>query len=189
MINSDFLSIIFIAFGLSADCFAVALSGSVSMRTLSKSQVFRASITFGIFQAVMPVLGWLVGGTVLELISGYDHWAAFALLAFVGGRMIRESFRSEDDRSPDSDITRGFTLLTLAVATSIDALAVGLSFAFLEINIILASSIIGIVAFVVSIIGFLIGKKVGSLVGRRAEILGGVVLIIIGLRILLVHIL
>ena len=188
MASIDFLSVLLIAFGLSADCFAVALSGSIAMRTLSFLQVFRASIAFGVFQALMPVLGWLVGRTIAELISDYDHWLAFTLLTFIGSKMIWESFHSRNDRSKNTDVTKGFLLLTLSVATSIDALAVGLTFAFMKINIALASSTIGIVAFMVSTIGFLIGKKVGSLVGRRAETIGGVVLIGIGLRILLEHI-
>ena len=189
MSGIDFLSIILIAIGLSADCFAVALSGSISMRALSRLQVFRASLAFGIFQALMPVLGWLAGRTVVEVIAGYDHWVAFILLALVGGRMISKSFRSRDRHTERTDITKGILLLTLSVATSIDALVVGLTFAFLEINIVVASSTIGITAFVVTAIGFLLGRKASNLIGRRAEVIGGVVLIGIGLRILLTHIL
>ena len=189
MPNVHFLSILLIAIGLSADCFAVALSGSISGRTLSFLQVFRVSLSFGLFQAIMPVLGWLAGRTVVEFISGYDHWLAFGLLAFVGSRMIWESFRSKDGRRGDTDISKGFLLLTLSIATSIDALAVGLSFAFLKINIVLASSTIGIIAFLVTTLGFVLGRKVGSLIGKRAEIVGGVILLGIGLRIILEHIL
>jgi len=185
----DFLSILLIAIGLSADCFAVALGGSISMKTLSRLQIFRVSLAFGLFQALMPVLGWLAGQTLVKIIADYDHWVAFILLAIVGGRMIWESFRSEESRSENADITKGVLLLTLSVVTSIDALVVGLSFAFLEISIITASLTIGIVALVVTAIGFLLGRKLGSLIGRRAEALGGVVLIGIGLRILLTHIL
>lgn len=181
------LSIVLIALGLSADCFAVALSGSAAMRSLSYRQVLRAAFSFGLFQTVMPVLGWLAGRTVVELISAYDHWLAFALLAFVGGRMVRESFVSGRKKSRDVDITRGLLLLTLSVATSIDALAVGLSFAFLRINIIQASVAIGLVAFTVTTAGFLIGRKAGNLLGRRAKLVGGLVLIAIGLRILITH--
>jgi putative Mn2+ efflux pump MntP len=183
-----FLSILLIAIGLSADCFAVALGGSISMGTLSRLQVFRASIAFGLFQALMPVLGWLVGRTVVELIADYDHWVAFILLALVGGRMIWESFRSRDGRTENIDVTKGLPLLILSVATSIDALAVGLTFPFLEVNIMMASPTIGIVAFVATAIGFLFGRKAGGLIGRRAAAIGGVLLIVIGLRILLTHI-
>lgn len=185
----DFLSVFLIAIGLSADCFAVALGGSIAMRTVSGLQIFRTSLAFGLFQVLMPALGWLAGRTVVELIAGYDHWVAFILLALIGGKMIWESFRSGDSRSKNTDITKGILLLTLSVATSIDALAVGLTFAFLEVNIVMAVSTIGLVAFVATAIGFLLGRKASSLIGRRAEAIGGVVLIGIGLRILLTHIL
>jgi putative Mn2+ efflux pump MntP len=183
-----FVSILLIALGLSADCFAVALGGSISMKTLSRLQVFRASIAFGLFQALMPVLGWLAGRTIVELIADYDHWVAFILLALVGGRMLWESFRSRDGHTKDADITKGLPLLILSVATSIDALAVGLTFSFLEVNVTMASLTIGIVAFLATIIGFLVGRKAGELIGRRAVFVGGVILIGIGLRILITHI-
>ena len=137
----------------------------------------------------MPVLGWLAGNTIVEFISDYDHWLAFGLLGFVGGRMVWESFHSRDGKSTDRDVTKGLMLLTLSIATSIDALAVGLSFAFLKVNIVVATITIGITAFLVTTIGLIIGKKVGSLVGKRAECVGGVILIVIGLRILLEHML
>ena len=137
----------------------------------------------------MPVLGWLAGRTVVELIADYDHWVAFILLALIGSKMIWESFRSRDRRTERIDITKGLLLLTLSVATSIDALAVGLTFAFLEVNIVMAVSTIGLVAFMATAIGFLLGREAGNLIGRRAEAIGGVVLIGIGLRILLTHIL
>jgi len=185
----DFLSVFLIAIGLSADCFAVALGGSIAMRTVSGLQVFRTSLAFGLFQVLMPALGWLAGRTVVELIADYDHWVAFILLALIGSKMIWESFRSRDRRTESADITKGIPLLTLSVATSIDALAVGLTFAFLEVNIVVAVLTIGLVAFVATTIGFLLGRKVSNLIGRRAEAIGGVVLIGIGLRILLTHIL
>jgi len=188
MTGSDFLLVLFIAIGLSADCFAVALSGSIAMRTFSLLQVLRTSLAFGLFQALMPVLGWLAGQTVVDLIASYDHWIAFILLAVVGGRMIWESFHSIEGRSKDRDFTKGFLLLTLSIATSIDALAVGLSFAFLEIQIAPASSVIGLVAFVATAIGFYLGRKAGRLIGKRAETIGGMVLIGIGIRILLTHV-
>lgn len=189
MTTLDFFSVLLIAIGLSADCFAVAISGSISMKSISRLQVLRVSISFGFFQALMPVLGWLAGRTVVDMIADYDHWVAFILLVLVGGRMIGESFRSRDGRNGKIDITKGFLLLTLSVATSIDALAVGLSFAFLEVNIALASLSIGVVAFVVTAVGFFLGRKTGKLIGRRAEAIGGTVLIAIGIRILLSHLL
>ncbi len=189
MASIDFLPVLIIAIGLSADCFAVALSGSIALRTLSFFKVFRTSLAFGLFQALMPVLGWLAGRTVVDLIAEYDHWVVFLLLVVVGSRMIWESFHSKDSPSEITDITKGFLLLTLSVVTSIDALAVGLTFAFLGVNIALASSTIGVVAFVATVIGFLLGRKVGKLIGRRAEAIGGMILIGIGLRIPLFHIL
>lgn len=186
MSGFEALPVLFIALGLSADCFAVTLSGSVTMRTVSLIQALRTAFTFGFFQTLMPVLGWLAGGMVVDLIADYDHWLAFALLALIGVRMIWQSLRGEE-AAKQVDITRGLTLFTLALATSIDALAVGLTFAFLEVNIVSASLIIGAVAFIISAFGFFIGKKAGRLLGKRAEILGGLVLIAIGLRILLTH--
>jgi len=186
--NLDILSILFIAVALSADCFAVALSGSISMGAVSSAQILHTSLVFGAFQALMLVLGWLAGQAVVNLIADYDHWVAFVLLAIVGSRMIRESFRPGDSKKI-IDITRGSLLLILALATSIDALAVGLTFAFLEVNIALASSITGAIALAVTAIGFLLGRKAGKLLGKRAELVGGIILISIGFRILLSHIL
>ena len=179
----------FIAIGLSADCFAVALSGGVASRNHCWLQIFRVSFSFGIFQALMPVLGWLAGRTVVEYIADYDHWVAFVLLAVVSFRMFREAFRSKGSGEKEVDITRGLLLLTLSIATSIDALAVGLSFAFLNMDIAVASPIIGIVAFIATATGFILGKKAGRLIGKRAEIIGGVILLAIAFRILLSHLL
>jgi putative Mn2+ efflux pump MntP len=187
-VNVDLLSLFFIAIGLSADCFAVALSGSIAMKALTRFQMLRASLSFGLFQAIMLVLGWFTGRAFVEFIGGFDHWLAFVLLAFVGGKMVWESFRSEDEEKK-TDFTKGLLLLTLSVATSIDSLAVGLSFAFLDVYIATASLIIGVTAFLITIIGLLLGRKVGRFVGERAELVGGLILIGIGLRILLTHIL
>jgi len=184
----DILSILLIALALSADCFAVALSGSIYIKTVSFAPILRTAVTFGAFQSVMPALGWLAGRTVVNLISSYDHWVAFILLALVGGRMIWESFRHSDSQKR-IDISKGFVLVTLAFATSIDALAVGLTFAFLELNIAIACSIIGVVAFGVTVAGFTLGRKASTWLGKYAEVIGGVILIAIGLRVLLTHIL
>jgi putative Mn2+ efflux pump MntP len=183
----DILSILLIALALSADCFAVALSGSIYIKTVSFAPILRTALTFGAFQAAMPALGWLAGRTVVHFIAGYDHWVAFILLALVGGRMIWESFRPRGNQRR-IDISKGFLLVTLAVATSIDALAVGLTFAFLEVNIVIACLIIGVVAFGVTIAGFTLGRKVKTWLGKYAEAIGGVILIAIGLRVLLTHI-
>ena len=137
----------------------------------------------------MPVLGWLAGRTVVEYIADYDHWVAFVLLAIVSFRMFWEAFHPGADREKEVDITRGLLLLTLSIATSIDALAVGLSFAFLKIDIAWASPTIGVVAFIATATGFVLGRKVGKLIGKRAEIIGGVILLAIAFRILLSHLL
>lgn len=187
MSNLDLLSVFLIAIGLSIDCFAVAVSGSVSLKTPSAIKVFRTSLAFGVFQALMPVLGWLVGQTFVDLIADYDHWLAVSLLAVVGARMIWNAFRPGESHNESLDITKGLTLLVLSVATSIDALAVGLSFALLKTNIATASLVIGTVAFAFTAFGFIIGRKAGELIGKRAEAIGGIVLIAIGLRILVSH--
>lgn len=180
----DFFSVFFIALGLAADCFAVALCGNLS-GNLRPVQIARAAFSFGFFQALMCFLGWLAGATVLDLISDYDHWIALGLLALVGGRMVWESLRPGEDTQ--RDVTRGWQLLILSVATSIDSLAVGLSFGMLQINITAASVIIGVVAFLVALLGFYIGRRAGKLIGRRAETIGGIILLIIGLRVLIAH--
>ena len=189
MMNSDLLSILLIALGLSADCFAVAFSASIYNRNYRLLQVLRAGASFGLFQAAMPLLGWLAGKTVVDYISGYDHWVAFGLLAFVSGRMLWESFKSDHRREKEIDITRGMSLIILSVATSIDALAIGLSFAFLKVNIAVASPIIGAVAFLITILGFTVGRNAGKYIGRWAEVTGAVILLLIAFRILLTHIL
>jgi putative Mn2+ efflux pump MntP len=189
VINSDFLSVLLIALGLSADCFAVALSGGISKVNHSWLRILRVSFSFGLFQALMPVLGWLAGRTVVEYIADYDHWVAFALLAIVSGRMLWESFRHERSQDKEVDITKGLLLITLSIATSIDALAVGLSFAFFEVNIAMAGLTIGAVTFLVTAIGFLIGKRASKIIGKRAEAIGGIILLAIAIRILLSHIL
>ncbi len=187
MYLSEFLSTFLIALGLAADCFAVSLSGSISMAKLRYVQVLRTGLAFGIAQAIMPFIGWLAGRTVIDYVADYDHWIAFGLLGFIGGKMLWESLHEKDDRKEGSDISRGLLLLTLAFATSIDALAAGLSFAFLEINILAAVLLIGVVTLLVTHLGFYLGRKAGPLLGRNARLVGGVILIAIGLRILISH--
>jgi putative Mn2+ efflux pump MntP len=188
-IYMEFLSVFLIALGLAADCFAVSLSASIANRNHSPSQVARVSFSFGFFQALMLVLGWLAGITIVDFISSFDHWVAFGLLVFVGGKMLWESFHEKDDDEKPADISRGLLLLTLSIATSLDSLAVGLAFAFEDVNIWLASPTIGITSFAISALGFIIGTKVGQVFGKRAEVLGGLILIGIGIRILVEHLL
>jgi putative Mn2+ efflux pump MntP len=189
MSELDLWSVLLIAVGLSADCFAVALAASTSGRSTSPRDALRVCLAFGVAQAVMPVLGWLAGRTFVEIIADYDHWVAFALLLVVGGHMIWESFRGDEGEGRAKDFSRGLTLLVLAVATSIDALAVGLSFAFLSVSIVVPVVTIGVVAALITGVGFLVGRKVSRVLGERAETLGGIILIGIGLRILLSHLL
>ncbi|MBN1664947.1 MAG: manganese efflux pump [Deltaproteobacteria bacterium] len=182
----DIISILIIAVGLGMDAFSVAVGVGASGRKLSYGPVLRLSLAFGIFQFVMPLAGWLAGMTVDSLIEDFDHWIAFGLLSFIGGKMIWESFHG-DGQNIGIDPTRGFTLLMLAVATSIDALAVGLSFAFLNQKIFYASIIIGLVAFTMTLVGMVFGEKLGKLFGKRAEMIGGLVLIGIGVKIVFDH--
>jgi len=186
---ADIISIVFIALGLSADCFAVALGAGVANCNYTRRQVLRAGLSFGLAQAVMPVLGWLAGRTVTDYIATCDHWIAFGLLVLVSGRMLWESLRPGHSEEKKTDITRGAALLVLSVATSIDALAIGLSFAFLKTNIALASPIIGVIAFAATVLGFALGRKAGRFAGKWAEIGGAVILLAIAFRILLGHIL
>ncbi|UCC61110.1 MAG: manganese efflux pump [Dehalococcoidia bacterium] len=184
----DLLSILLIAVSLSLDCFAVAIAGSISMLHVTHRQVLRISASFGLFQAGMLVIGWLLGNTIVDIIESFAHWVAFGLLALVGLRMIKEAFESDED-GERTDITRGFALISLSIATSIDSLAVGLSLAFLESRLPLAAIAIGSVAFLFTAGGFYFGRRLGSLFGRRAEVIGGIVLIGLGLRIVLTEML
>ncbi len=137
----------------------------------------------------MPLLGWLAGRSIVGLVEQYDHWVAFGLLAGVGGHMIWQSLHPKNSDTPKLDVTRGGAMLLLSIATSIDALAVGLSFAFLQINMAMASLTIGLICFGVTFSGFLLGRKSNRFFGEHAETVGGIILIAIGLRILLSHLL
>jgi len=184
----NFFLILPIALALAMDAFAVSVGVSVSQRGLFKVQILRMALSFGFFQFIMPVLGWLAGQTILDIIKAVDHWVAFGLLLLIGSKMIYESFRGQDKENKSSgDQTRGFVLLLLSVATSIDALAVGLSFAALGKTVFYPSVVFGVVAFLMTVVGAKIGPFFGRSVGRRAELLGGIVLIFIGAKILLDH--
>lgn len=181
-----------LAVGLAMDCFAISIaSGILLKRTLWRPMLMMAFF-FGLFQALMPLIGWACASTFSHLIEDVDHWIAFAILAFLGGRMVRESFKEEDCRQ-DFDPTRLKVVLMLAVATSIDALAVGVSFAFLGMKsvttILSPVGIIGFVSFALSLIGLTFGIRFGCSFARRlkAERWGGVILILIGLKILIEH--
>ncbi len=197
----DFLVVIGIAVGLAMDAFAVAVGASATLGRVTRGQVFRFGFHFGLFQAVMPLIGWLAGRGVHGYIAAWDHWVAFGLLAFIGGKMIvaalRGSLASQGDadaseRTPVPakalpDPTRGVTLLMLSVATSIDALAVGLSLGMLQVGIWYPILIIGVVTFGLTVLGMLLGSRIGSRFGRWTEFFGGLVLIAIGAKILVEH--
>jgi len=180
------LTLVFTALGLAADCFAVSVSGSIA-GNYTRAQILRTAFAFGLAQFTMPLAGWLAGREIVDLISAYDHWVAFGLLTLVGVHMLRESTSAEHNGQPSTDITRGARLIVLALATSIDALAVGLSFALLEAPILLSAGVIGGVAFGVTIAGLALGAKLGGIAGRRAHLVGGLILIAIGIKIVLEH--
>ena len=185
----EFFTLLLIALALAVDAFAVALAAGVSLCQVDSRQVFRLAFHFGFFQAGMNILGWLGGLTVRPLIEAFDHWLAFGLLAFVGLKMIWEAIREVKEEGEGADPTRGRMLITLSVATSIDSLAVGLSFAVLEISVWLPALIIGLVASALTALGLRLGCLLGaaSRLGSRAEIVGGLVLLAIGLKILHEH--
>lgn len=182
----DFFTVILIALGLAMDAFAVSVGAGLALGRVTRRQAFRMSFHFGLFQFLMPIIGWLAGQTVRGYIESYDHWAAFGLLAFVGGKMIWEAFHA-DGKKERGDPTRGVTLLALSVATSIDALAVGLGLAMLNVNILYPSIVIGVVAAGLSALGINIGRAVGARFSHGVEIIGGLILIGIGTKILIEH--
>ncbi len=191
----DLLELLLIAVGLSMDAFAVSICKGLAMpkATIWKSLVI--GLYFGIFQAVMPLIGYFVGTQFADKISAFDHWIAFALLCVIGGKMIVESREKDDcgdggcscgEPSAEEALTPA-KMLPLAVATSIDALAVGVSFAFLKVSIVSAVSFIGIITFVLSVLGVKIGNVFGAKYKSKAELAGGIILVLIGLKILLEH--
>ena len=182
----DLLEILMIAVGLSMDAFAVSLAVAAAGRASSGRAAFRLSFHFGLFQFLMPVVGWYVGVRVAPLVASLDHWIAFALLLVVGGRMIVAGTRPGATNFR-RDPTRGWTLVILAIATSIDALAVGLSLAMLSGRIRYPALVIGVVAGTLVLVGVRMGNRFGVWLGKRMEILGGVILIVVGLRILYTH--
>ncbi len=184
----DWFSLLAIAVALAMDAFTVAVVTGLTVEHLTKKQVLRMASSFGLFQAAMPVIGWAAGHAAYDYIAAFDHWIAFGLLAFVGGRMILGASNAEEESYP-SDPTSGWELLTLSVATSIDALAVGLSLAMVGSTILVPALVIGIVAAALTVVGMVLGRRIGSLWGKRLEIVGGLILIAIGIRILIEHLL
>lgn len=179
------IELLVLALGLSMDAFAVSICKGLSVPKLQAKHCLICGVYFGGFQALMPLIGWALGIRFQSMITNIDHWIAFVLLAVIGANMIKESF-SKEEECPDASF--GFkTMLTLAVATSIDALAVGVTFAFLDVSIVPAVLLIGATTFICSAVGVKIGNVFGNRFQSKAEFLGGVVLIAIGLKILIEH--
>ena len=178
-----------IAGALAMDACAVSIATSVMLGRVSSRQVFRFAFHFGLFQMLMPVLGWLAGKSISGLIHQWDHWVAFALLFLIGAKAIYQALTERDAESKINDPTRGLSLIMLSVATSIDALAVGLSFAALGVSVWVPCAVIGIITGTLSAVCMLVGSKIGARFGRHMEIVGGAVLIAIGLKIVIEHLL
>lgn len=179
------LEIVVIGISLAMDAFAVSICKGLSMKKMNWKKGIIIALYFGVFQALMPVLGYLLGSSFATLVEKVDHWIAFGLLAIIGINMIKES-RDDEEEKRNDDV--GFkTMVVLAIATSIDALAIGVTFAFLKVNLLIAIALIGAITFVISLLGVLIGNKFGDKLQNKAELIGGVVLIVIGLKILLEH--
>lgn len=183
-----FFELFLIAVGLSMDAFAISICKGLKMQRFNVRHAGVIALAFGGFQALMPVIGWFLGKQFESYITGIDHWIAFVLLAVIGGKMAVESFKKEEeDSSKENEKLDVKELLVLAVATSIDALAVGITFAFLQVSIVPAVSLIGVITFVLSAVGVFIGHKFGAKFKSKAELAGGIILILIGLKILLEH--
>ena len=192
----NFIALIFTAFALSMDAFAVSITKGMTIKNLKKSTALKMALTFGVFQGAMPLLGWALGISFESYIKSIDHWIAFILLGFIGFNMIKGFF---DDRKEGKESELEFSatadehdlsnkeIIMLAVATSIDALAVGISFAFLNVSIIPAASIICIITFLVCVVGVFVGNKVDDIFNGYAELVGGIILILIGFNIFNEH--
>lgn len=182
------VEILIMSVGLAMDAMAVCLGIAAAGLSAGGRARFRLAFHFGLFQFLMPVIGWFAGTSIERFIAVFDHWVAFALLSFVGVRMIRAGLREEGE-SYATDPSRGITLVMLSVAVSIDALAVGLSLAMVHISIWYPGVIVGVVTGALSMLGLLLGDRIGTRFGHRMEIAGGVILLLIGIRIVVSHVL
>ncbi|MFO7895422.1 MAG: manganese efflux pump MntP family protein [Candidatus Cloacimonadales bacterium] len=181
----SFWTIVIIAIGLAMDAFAVSISNSCSLQRMKLGAAVNMSLFFGVFQGVMPIIGWFAGSTIKDQIEAIDHWIAFVLLVAIGLKMIYEAFQMNEEEDRCSLSLK--VLVMLSIATSIDALAVGISLSCLQIDIIFPALMIGIITFGFSLFGVYLGKKFGHLFESKIEVLGGVILIAIGVKILLEH--
>ena len=183
-----FAELFLIGVGLSADAFSAAVCKGLNMRRLNLKHAYIIALFFGAFQAVMPLIGYFLGTSFSGYIESFDHWIAFALLAFIGGKMIVEVIREKDDEAEEqTDVLKIGGLTVMAVATSIDALAVGITFAFLRVNILFSVILIGVTTFALSLLGVIIGNKFGAKYKSKAELAGGIILVLIGVKILMEH--
>ena len=182
----DFLSLFILAVGLSMDAFAVAVCKGLALKKIAFRHALTVGLWFGVFQALMPLLGYLLAAQFKDAIAAYDHWIAFGLLALIGGNMIREAIFEKEEAETDSALSFR-SMLPLAVATSIDALAVGVTFAFLDVRIVPSVTLIGVTTLILSMIGVKAGSLFGAKYEKKAEILGGVILILLGIKTLLEH--
>ena len=178
----NILDLFILAVGLSMDAFAVSVCKGLSLGKIKPKHMCIAGAWFGGFQALMPLIGYFLGSFFAEMIEKYDHWVAFVLLAIIGGNMIKESFGKDEKVDSSMDVK---SMLLLAIATSIDALAVGVTFAFLQVQIVPAVSFIGVITFIFSAVGVKIGSLFGTEYKSKAELFGGIVLVLIGIKILL----
>ncbi len=183
----NFLELCLIGVGLSMDAFAVSVCKGLKMPRINKGQLFLIALFFGGFQALMPLIGYFLGRQFEQYIVSFDHWVAFALLAFIGGKMIFEALKGEECEDCKDERFSLRELIMMAVATSIDALAVGITFAFLQVNIWTSIFLIGVITFFLSAVGVFIGHRFGARYQSKAELLGGVILVLIGCKILLEH--
>ena len=191
----NFIALIFTAFALSMDAFAVSITKGITIKNLKKSTAVKMALAFGLFQGGMPLLGWILGFSFKDYIEAIDHWIAFIVLGFIGFNMIKGFFEERKEEKSELEISATTNesdvsnkeIIMLAIATSIDALAVGISFAFLNVSIIPAASIICIITFLVCVVGVFVGNKVGDIFNGYAELVGGIILILIGFNIFNEH--
>ena len=182
----NLIELIFLSASLAADAFAVSICKGLSVPKLQLKHMLICGIWFAAFQVIMPLIGYIAGSQFKDLIEAYDHWIAFILLALIGANMVREAIKDNDDEELDPDFSFK-TMLVLAIATSIDALVVGVTFAFMEVNIVLALSLIGAITFILCVVGTKIGNVFGARYRSKATFAGGIILILLGIKIILEH--
>ena len=179
------IEILLISIGLAMDAFAVSVCKGLAMKKMSWKKAISIGLYFGTFQAVMPIIGYFLGTTFERFITNVDHWVAFILLVGIGINMVKEAFNKESENRNDNVDVK--TMLVLSIATSIDALAIGITFAFLKVNLILAVALIGVITFILAVIGTKIGNRFGDKYQNKAELVGGIILVLLGIKILLEH--